>query len=102
MKRLCRCSGITLLIAMMITGAAIAGETATIEGKVNDDYQVITDDRKVYELSADDEHEAVWDRLTEEIGKKVKVKGIIETDDQNLKVINVLSYELVEVNGIEQ
>lgn len=91
-----------ILGSMLVAGAAIAADTVIIEGKITDDYHLITDDGKTYELAADDEHWELLYKLTEEIGRRARVRGEVETDEYNVKTINILSYELVSAKGTEK
>jgi hypothetical protein len=101
MRRLCPWFGVVVLSAMLMAAGPVAGNATIVEGVINDDYQLVTDDKEVYELSADEEHEAIMDKLSEEVGKRVRVKGKTETNSYNEQIIDVLSYEIVGTKSIE-
>jgi len=80
-----------VIVAVLIPGFALGGDTVSIVGEVNDDFQVITDDNQVYEIMTDDKGE----ELIGHAGERVKVTGEIveEGGDRSIKV---LSYEVLE------
>lgn len=68
---------ITVLIVAFSTGVSFSANTVTIEGIVNDFYQVITDDVVVYDISDDEK----GNQLAQYIGKRVIVTGELEVDE---------------------
>ena len=82
--------GIGFFVLLVMTGV-FAADVAIIEGVVNDDFQIVTDDNQIYEIGFTDEGE----KLAEEITKRVKVKGKIDIDEDNIKTINVVSFEII-------
>jgi len=96
MKKVCICMGILFLFVLVISGVSSADVTV-IEGTVNDDYQVVTDDNQVYEIGFTEQSE----KLAEEVNKKVRIKGEVETDEDNVKTINVVSYESLAATPTE-
>lgn len=80
---------IALVMIMVLPPAAMAAEPVTIEGEVNDSYQIVSGDGQVYEVA----DTAPGNELVENhIGEKVKVTGTLETD-QNLKIITVTTFQ---------
>jgi len=82
--------GIGFFVLLFIAGV-FAADIAIIEGVVNDDFQIVTDDNQIYEIGFTD----VGEKLAEEITKRVKVKGKIDIDEDDIKTINVVSYEII-------
>ena len=80
----------TFLVALLASPASSADPT-TIMGTVNDDYQIVTDDEKVYEVAENEK----GDEVVELVGKKVKVTGTVEESD-GMKIITVTAYEVLE------
>lgn len=107
MNRLCVWLSIVALAAMLVAGTSLADETVaadetvTVVGKVNDEYQLVTAEGKVYDLGAIEESEDVLDKLVEEEGKKVSVEGIVEMDGEGGSTLYVVSYEVVEAQPLE-
>ena len=99
MKRMCLCFGIVFLVTILMGGLSVADPVVTIEGTMNDDYQLVTDDGKAYEIDAYEENEATAEKLSEETNKRVKVKGEVETDISGTKTINVVSYEVIDTKN---
>lgn len=96
MKKVSLGIGIMVLVFLAMAGISKA-EMAVIEGTVNDDYQVVTDDNQVYEIGFTEQSE----KLAEEVNKRVRVKGEIDTDEDNIKTINVVSYEVLAAPASE-
>lgn len=88
--------GIGLFVLLVMTGV-FAADIAVIEGVVNDDFQIVTDDNQIYEIGFTDEGE----KLAEEITKRVKAKGEIDIDEDDIKTINVVSYEIINEKSDE-
>ena len=80
-----------IIIIAFLSGTAISGETMTITGTVNEDYQIVADNDQIYEVADTEKGVEVVDL----VGKKVKVKGTVEEEDEK-KVITVTSYEIIE------
>lgn len=103
MKRVLSVFAVICLIALLTGGNSVAEEYPTIKGKITDEYQLVTDNGKAYELSSDEEHEEVMDKLVEEVGKRVKVKGEKFVDNYGVDTIRVISYEVIvemETEGV--
>ena len=84
--------GVLVVFAIFaFCGAAIAGESMTIVGTINDDGVLVDQKGALYMLSEDEKGEEV----AENAGKKVEVKGTLEESDGN-KTIAVESYKVME------
>jgi hypothetical protein len=81
-----------VIIIAFLSGTAIAGETMTITGTVNEDYQIVSDNGQIYEVADTEKGVEVVDL----VGKKVKVTGTVEEEDGE-KVITIISYEVIGV-----
>ena len=72
-------------------GAAIAAESMTIVGTINEDGVLVDEGGALYMLGEDEKGEEV----AENAGKKVEVKGTVEESD-GTKTIAVESYKVME------
>ena len=94
MKKNLKVSGLlccVLFILLVLTAPAAAGEQVTILGTVNAAYQIVTDDHQTYDVAESEK----GDEVVEMIGRKVRVTGTVEEQDDE-KVILVTSYEIIE------
>ena len=82
---------ITWLLIMAIPLAAMASESVTIEGEVNDSYQIVDSNGQVFEIA---ESESGTDLVENHIGEKAKVVGTLE-QDQDVKIISVTDFEML-------
>ena len=73
-------------------GAAIAGQSMTIVGTINDDGVLVDQKGVLYMLSEDEKSE----ELAENAGQKVEVKGTIEESSDGNKTITIESYKVME------
>ena len=73
-------------------GAAIAGQSMTIVGTINDDGVLVDKDGALYMLGEDDKGAEV----AENPGKKVEVKGTVEESSDGTKTIAIESYKVME------
>ena len=85
----------TLLVVLVLMAAAplaaMASEPVTIQGEVNDSYQIVDSSGQVYEIA----DTAQGNELVENhIGEKAKVVGTIE-QDQDIKIITVTTFEIL-------
>ena len=83
------------ILAILISGMAFAGDTVSLVGEINDDFQIVTDDGQAYEVMMSDQ----GIELIDHVGERVKVTGEIIEDEEG-RVIDVLSYEVLttEIN----
>jgi len=79
-----------MIIVAFITGVSISGQSITIVGTVNEDYQIVADNGQIYEVADTEKGVEVVDL----VGKKVKVTGTVEEEDGK-KVITITSYEVI-------
>jgi len=85
--------GVLVVFAIFaFCGAAIAGESMTIVGTINDDGVLVDQKGALYMLSEDEKGEEV----AENAGKKVEVKGTVEEASDGTKTIAVESYKVME------
>lgn len=82
---------ITLAIFMILPLAASASDMVTIEGEVNDSYQIVDSSGQVYDIADTVEGNELIDSYT---GEKVSVTGTLE-EDENGKIITVTSFKAI-------
>jgi predicted lipoprotein with Yx(FWY)xxD motif len=73
-------------------GAAIAGQSVTIVGTINDDGVLVDKGGELYMLNEDKKSE----ELVEKAGNKVEVKGTVKEISDGTKTIAVESYKVME------
>jgi len=79
-----------LTFVLILSGKVFAGQT-TVIGKVNDSYQIVTEEGTVYEVADTD----TGNNMLSHFGKTVVAKGIV-TEEEGVKLINVISYTVKE------
>lgn len=79
-----------LVLTLMLATPVLAAEV-TLIGKVNDRYQIETDQGDVYEVADTD----MGNELSELIGQKVKVTGTV-SEEEGVKTITVAAYTVLE------
>jgi predicted lipoprotein with Yx(FWY)xxD motif len=85
--------GILVLFAIFaFCGGAIAAESITVVGTINDDGVLVDDSGTLYMLGEDDKGAEV----AENTGKKVEVKGTVEEGSDGAKTITIESYKVME------
>ena len=85
--------GILVILAIFaFCGAAIAAESKTIVGTINDDGVLVDEGGVLYMLGEDDKGAEVADNS----GKKVEVKGTVEESSDGTKTITIESYKVME------
>ena len=82
---------LALALVAFLTGPALSGGAMTITGTVNDHYQIVTDDGKIYDVG-DTER---GDEVTELVDKKVKATGTVE-ESEGMMMISITEYEILE------
>lgn len=82
---------ITLAIFMILPLAASASDMVTIEGEVNDSYQIVDSSGQLYEIADTVEGNELIDSHT---GEKVSVTGTLQ-EDENGKTITVTSFKVI-------
>lgn len=89
MKRLAA-HWVVLAMILMMAAPVVADTAATIEGEVNDVYQIVSADGQVYEIGDD----ATGNELAESyIGQKVRVNGTVTVGEGGIQVIMVADFE---------
>ena len=85
--------GILVLFAIFaFCGAAIAAESMTIVGTINDDGVLVDEGGEIYMLGEDDKAGEV----IENPGQKVAVKGTVAESSDGTKTITIESYTVME------
>jgi hypothetical protein len=85
--------GILVIVAFFaFCGAAIAGQSMTIVGTINDDGVLVDQKGALYMLGEDENSE----ELAENAGQKVEVKGTVEESSDGTKTIAIESYKIAE------
>jgi len=86
---------VLVIAAILMSGVAFAGDTMSLVGEINDDFQIVTDNGQAYEVMMSDQ----GIELTDHVGERVKVTGEIIEDEAGF-VIDVSSYEVLttEIN----
>jgi len=75
-----------------ITSYEVIGkQSVTIVGTVNDYYQIVTEDGKIYTV---EENEKGFKLIDECVGKQVKATGTVE-ETEDMKIFTVTSYEVI-------
>lgn len=82
---------ITLVLISAAPLAAVASESVTIQGEVNDSFQIVDSNGQVYEIA---ETEKGNDLVENHIGEKAKVVGTLQ-QDQDVKIITVTTFEIL-------
>ena len=80
-----------LLGLILVLAAPVLATEVTVIGKVNDSYQIETDQGDVFEVADTD----VGNELLSHIGKKVEVTGTV-SEELGIKIITVGVYVVLE------
>jgi hypothetical protein len=78
-------------------GPALSADKVTILGTINDYYQIETDDSDVYEIGDSEQ----GDELLSHVGARVEVTGMVEEDEDGMKIITVTSFVVIEEASTE-
>lgn len=78
-------------------GLALSANEEIIIGTVNDYYGIETDDGEMYEIGDSEQ----GDELVGHVGARVEVTGMVEEDEDGVKVITVTSFILLEEASAE-
>jgi cell division protein FtsL len=85
----------TVLVALVLMASvpmtAMASEPVTIQGEINDSYQIVDSNGQVYEIA---ETEKGNDLVENHIGEKAKVVGTLQ-QDQDVKIITITAFEIL-------
>ena len=82
---------IVLALTLVLSVQAFAGEI-TITSKINEMYQIVTDNGDVYEVADSD----LAREMLENIGQTVTVIGTLIQGEEGVKTIRITDYEIVE------
>jgi len=80
-----------MFFVTLSSGLALSAEEVTLIGTVDDYYQIVTDDGEAYEIGDNEQ----GDEVTGYVGARVKVRGILE-ENEDVKTITILSYEVLD------
>ena len=84
-------SVMAFLMVSIFLSTNVLAEEITIRGRVNDKYQIVSEDGPIYEVAESEKGDEV---VLQNIGKIVKISGTIEESDEGDKIITVISYEV--------
>ena len=86
-----------ILITVIAVGTACsADKNKTIEGIVNDTYEIVTDDDEVYYITDNEKGEQIMDH----VGQRVQATGIIKYDeDMDSNTITIEKFSVIEDEG---
>jgi hypothetical protein len=84
--------GLIVAALLLILPLTAAAESTTLEGEVNDSYQIVASDGQVYEVTDTTQGN---DLVENHIGEKVKVTGTIEQEG-DVKVITITSFQVIQ------
>jgi len=85
-------SVLVVFAVLAFCGAAIAADSMTIVGTINEDGVLVDDSGTLYMLGEDDKGAEV----AENSGKKVEVKGTVAESSDGTKTIAIESYKVME------
>jgi hypothetical protein len=83
---------LVVFMAALFVGAVWAADSMTIVGTVSDDGNIVDESGKVYAIGENDKSAEV----SEQSGKKVEVKGMVEEGTGGNQTIMIESYKVVE------
>lgn len=82
---------IALAMITLLPLAAMASEPVTVEGEVNDNFQIVDADGQVFEIA---DTVRGTDLVENHIGEKAKVVGTLE-QDQEVNILTVTTFEIL-------
>lgn len=91
MKRKVFISLLMVIALVFAAGVALAEESVTIQGQVNEDNQLVDQDGNTYNIADTDAGQQVMDM----VGEKVEVKGTVK-EDMGEKEITVESFNVMK------
>jgi len=81
---------LTVVALLFSAGLALAADTVTIQGQVNEENQLVDQDGNVYQIAETEEGMQVMDM----VGEKVEVRGTV-TEQEGAKEITVESFSIM-------
>lgn len=81
--------GLMTMLIMAMAASAMAGEK-TVIGKVNDNYQIVSDSQ-IYEIDNTEKGEELAEN---HVGAKVEVRGRVNERD-DMKILTVVSFKVL-------
>ena len=83
---------LVVFMAALVVGSVWAAESMTIVGTVSDDGNIVDESGKIYTIGENDKAAEV----SEQSGKKVEVKGMVEEGSGGNQTIMIESYKVIE------
>lgn len=83
---------VALITIVIFPLAVSAADTVTIEGEVNDSYQIVDSNGQVYEIGETSQGNVL---VENHMGEKAKVTGTLAKDG-DAQIISVTKFEIVE------
>jgi hypothetical protein len=83
---------LVVFMAALVVGSVWAAESMTIVGTVSDDGNIVDEGGKIYSIGENDKAAEV----SEQSGKKVEVKGMVEEGSDGNQTIMIESYKVIE------
>ena len=88
-----RCKNVWVMIifaaVLLVPVHGLAAESVNIEGEVGDNYQIITSNGQIYEISDTSQGNDLAENY---LGEKVKVTGTLEKEG-DVEVLTIISFE---------
>jgi DNA/RNA endonuclease YhcR with UshA esterase domain len=81
---------LTVVALLFSAGVALAADTVTIQGQVNEENQLVDQDGNIYQIAETEEGMQVMDM----VGEKVEVRGTV-TEQEGAKEITVESFSIM-------
>jgi hypothetical protein len=81
-----------MVMVAVVPISATASDSATIEGEINDSYQIVASDGQVYEVLDTPQGNELVDN---HVGEKVKVTGTVQ-EEGAVKTIGVTTFTLIK------
>ena len=81
---------LTVVALLFSAGLALAADTVTIQGQVNEENQLVDQDGNIYQIAETEEGMQVMDM----VGEKVEVRGTV-TEQEGAKEITVESFSIM-------
>ena len=82
---------LAVLVLILVLAAPAFSTEVTLIGKVNESYQIETDQGDVYDVADTD----MGNELLNHVGETVEVTGII-SEEEGVKIIRVIAYMVIE------
>jgi hypothetical protein len=95
-KKRCLFSMTCVMITItFLCGTSLSESNKTIAGRVNDNYQIVTDDGNIYDVEGNEK----GDEMVNLVGKRVRATGTVD-ESEDMKIILIDSYEVIGRKGL--